>query len=64
MAAVRVRLVGGALNGRVMWVEEGLPWLDVNIAAAGVAPQKKLRYKIEGSVGSFESEVEAKKPAP
>lgn len=52
MTAVRVRLLGGALNGQVLWVEQGIPTLDVNVAT-GTGHQKKIRYRIEGHIGSF-----------
>jgi len=55
MAAVRVRLLGGALNGQVMWVEKDQTVLSVHMAK-GVGNRNTLQYKIEGSTGTFLSE--------
>lgn len=55
MPAVRVRLLGGALNGHVLWVEQDRPFLEVHVAgSAGV--RNTLRYQIDGSTGQFVSE--------
>jgi hypothetical protein len=55
MSVVRVRVLGGALNGHVLWVEEGRPSLDVNVAA-GAGVSKKLRYRIDGETAVFVEE--------
>lgn len=57
MAVVRVRLLGGQLNGQVLWVEEGRPILEVNVAGkAGVS--SKLRYKVDGGTAQLVTEPE------
>ena len=56
MASVRVRLMGGALNGQVLWVEKDQAVLDVHMAN-GAASRNTLRYQIEGSTATFVSEV-------
>ena len=56
MSVCRVRLLGGALNGQVLWVEQGRTFLDVNIAA-GVGAAKKLHYRIEGETARFVEEL-------
>ena len=55
VTAVRVRLLGGSLNGQVLWVEKGQEFLDVNIAVVP-GTTKRLRYHIDGHVGSLVSE--------
>lgn len=60
MAAVRVRLLGGALNGQVLWVEQGRPFLEVHMARAGI--RNTLRYQIDGSTASFVSDSAAETP--
>ena len=58
MGAIRVRFLGGALNGRVLWVEEDRASLEVRVAGnAGV--MKILRYLRDGAIASFVGEVEA-----
>ena len=55
MAPVRVRLLGGALNGQVLWVEESRASVDVNIAGKASEP-KALRYRISGAVARLVTE--------
>jgi hypothetical protein len=55
MAAVRVRLIGGALNGQVLWVEENRASVDVNVGG-GAGAKKSLRYRIDGAVAVFVAE--------
>ena len=59
MSVFRVRLLGGSLNGQVLWVEKGREFLDVNIAA-GVGAAKRLHYRIEGETAQFVEELAVK----
>ena len=52
MGVVRVRLLGGALNGQVLWVEEGLVSVKVHVGGDRSVPTT-LRYRIVGPVGRF-----------
>lgn len=54
MPAVRVRLLGGALNGQVMWVDQDQTVLDVHMAK-GTEARNTLRYEIEGATAKFVS---------
>ena len=58
MTAVRVRLLGGVLNGQVVWVEENCAWVDVHVAA-GAGIRKTFRYLREGEIARFETTPEA-----
>lgn len=56
MAPVRVRLMGGALNGQVLWVDPGQAVLEVHMAK-GAEARNTLRYQIEGTTATFVSET-------
>ena len=51
MGAVRVRLLGGALSGQVLWVEDERASLEVHVA--GGAGAKTLRYQRDGAIARF-----------
>lgn len=57
MTAVRVRLLGGALNGQVIWVEGDRPSLEVHVAKGG-GVQTTLTYQIDGDTASFVGEAD------
>ncbi len=58
MTAVRVRLLGGTLNGQVLWVDGERTWLEVHVAG-GVGFKKTLRYRRDGAIARFVLEPEA-----
>ncbi len=55
MSAVRVRLLGGALSGHVLWVEATRAFVEVHVAGGGVP--KTLRYLRDGDTASFVEEL-------
>ena len=57
MTAVRVRLIGGALSGQVIWVEPDKPSLEVHIAKGG-GVHSTLTYAIDGDTASFVGETD------
>ena len=63
MATVRVRLIGGALSGKVLWVEGDRPLFEVYVAA-GAGVQKTLTYQIDGETASFVGESDSDRAVP
>jgi hypothetical protein len=53
----RVRLVGGDLQGEVMWVETGAPVLDVHIGGQSPGTTRTLHYRRSGAVLRFVGET-------
>jgi len=57
MSLDRVRFVGGALQGKVMWVERTCSTLDVHIGGQNPGETKTLHYRRSGAVLHFVSET-------
>ena len=55
MGTVRLRLLGGALSGQVLWVEESCGSVNVKMAGDGGAPTT-LQYRRDGATASFVTE--------
>lgn len=58
MSAERLRLVGGELQGQVVWVEQGSPTLKVRIGGQRPGATKTLHYRRSGAVLRFVEETE------
>lgn len=58
MSLERVRCIGGALTGQVMWVEEGVPTLDVHVGGQRVGATRTLHYRRSGALLRFVGETE------
>ena len=63
MSVERLRLVGGELQGQVVWVEQGSPTLKVHIGRQSPGVTKTLHYRRSGAVLRFVEETETT-PAP
>jgi hypothetical protein len=57
MSLDRVRFVGGALQGKVMWVEPSCTTLDVHIGGQNPGESKTLHYRRSGAVLHYVSET-------
>jgi hypothetical protein len=61
MTTVRLRLLGGACNGQVLWVAQDCQSVNVNVAGGGGVP-KTLQYRREGTIAVFVPEAAAAAP--
>lgn len=57
MGAERVRLVGGELQGQVMWVEPGASTLNVHMGGQAPGITRVLHYRRSGTVLRFVGET-------
>jgi hypothetical protein len=57
MSVERLRLVGGALQGQVMWVEQGAPTLNVHMGGQSPGVTRTLHYRRSGAVLRFVGET-------
>ena len=57
MATIRLRALGGALNGQVIWVEKDCVTLRVQVAAKGDVLKQTLEYRRDGDVLRFVEET-------
>ena len=53
MSSIRVRFIGGALNGQAVWVEADCQSLKVRVAAKGTVTGHTLEYRREGDLLRF-----------
>lgn len=58
MSLERARFLGGALAGKVMWVQQGVPTLDVHIGGQRPGVTRTLHYRRSGPVLRFVGETE------
>lgn len=58
MSLERMRLIGGSLEGQVMWVEQGSPTLNVHIGGQSPGVTKTLHYRRSGAVLRFVGETQ------
>ncbi len=56
MLSERVRFAGGALHGKVLWVETGRVTLDVHIGGQIPGATKTLHYRRSGAMLCFVGE--------
>ncbi len=64
MSLDRVRFVGGALQGQVMWVEPKCDTLTVHIGGQSPGVTKTLHYRRSGGVLCFVRETQTAPPSP
>ena len=58
MSGERMRFVGGELQGRVVWVEQGSPTVAVHMAGQRPGMTRTLHYRRSGAVLRFVEETE------
>jgi hypothetical protein len=63
MTIEQIRLSGGALNGKVVWVEHGCATLSVHIGGQLPGATKTLHYRRSEGMLQFEGETQTV-PAP
>ncbi|OGU00982.1 MAG: hypothetical protein A2W29_08760 [Gemmatimonadetes bacterium RBG_16_66_8] len=63
MSLERVRLVGGALEGQVMWVENDRTAVSVHMGGQILGVTKTLHYRRSGGLLRFVEEIQTG-PAP
>lgn len=56
MSAERMRLAGGALHGKVLWVEQDRTTVDVHIGGQMPGATKTLHYRRSGAMFCFMGE--------
>ena len=56
MSAIRLRALGGALNGQVIWVESDCTTLRVQVAAKGDVLKQTIQYRRDGDILRFVEE--------
>jgi len=64
MSVERVRLIGGALQGQVMWLEPSCATLNVHIGGQSPGATKTLHYRRTGGVLCFVGETETAPTQP
>ncbi|HXV86888.1 MAG TPA: hypothetical protein VD793_09325 [Gemmatimonadales bacterium] len=57
MSLVRMRLVGGELQGQALWVEEAARTLNVHLGGQLPGARRTLHYRKSGGVLRFEGET-------
>lgn len=58
MSVEALRLLGGALQGQIVWVEHGAPTLAVHMGGQRPGVTKTLHYRRSGPVFRFVEERE------
>jgi hypothetical protein len=53
VSQVRVRFVGGPLNGQAVWIDETRASISVQVAQSGSIPTHTLEYRREGGMLVF-----------
>ena len=62
MSSIRVRFIGGALNGQAVWVEQDCQSLKVRVAANGAAMGHTLEYRRDGDLLRYVPDVPVAPP--
>lgn len=58
MSLERARFIGGALEGKVMWVKPDVPALDIHIGGQAPGVTRTLHYRRSGAVLRFVGETQ------
>ena len=53
MSQIRIRFIGGPLNGQAVWMDGDRPSLSVQIAAEGDSLRKTVEYRRDGGMLVF-----------
>jgi hypothetical protein len=50
MNQVRIRFIGGPLNGQAVWIDQDRSSLSVQVAPGGGGPHRTLEYRRDGEM--------------